>query len=1007
MKPLNLIKWKLKCLLILLLIIHSGWNANAQNAPDNLRCCDKINPVGTDAKPYFGWYMNDPDDDEIQTAFQVLVASDADKLNETDADLWNSGQINSGMQNYIYYEGDSLSSASRYFWKVKTWDKDGNASPYSETAVFETGLLTNNDWSGAKWIKRDNTVSNDFTYYRKKFSLPDKTLERATVYVTAVHDYVLYLNGQLIGKGPGYHYPQYQYYNAYNITSEVSSHDEQIFACLTHYYGGGQGRPKSERGLLLKAVFEFNDSTQVVIGTDSTWKVVQALAWDPKTAVRNGEGVGFIEKIDANQIIPDWNELKYVDSLWSPSFEIDTHPVEPWTGILQPNLTHVIEKEITPLSVTHIVDEKYVIDLGKVYAGSPRITFSGGDQGKTVSMLGGYTLEADGTVSLTTDQQTDMRYYFVLDGNTAVFEPLVYLGMRYFQVNNSPIALTTDNCKFISRHYELDPNRSDFQSSNYILKQVWDLMKHSLLLGSQESFVDTPTREKGGFLGDGWSIGAAAMTTMGDRTMNRRILLEFLDSQDQYWPDGRLNAVYPNGDGKRDIPDYTQMYLVWAWDYYMQTGDKEFLKENYWKLKKVAGYVETYRDETTGLIHNLAGGGGSYLYGIVDWPDQMRYGYDMDVESRTVMDAYAYIDFEIIARMAEAIDSTDDQQAYHQMAEDIKDAMNERLINDNDVYTDGLYVDLTQSTHVSQQANMFPLAMGIVPETSRDSVIAEVKAQKMSSGMVTLRWLPEALGQADEGPPLLELYTNPEWDGWAQTLSLGGTATWESWDAITNGQSLSHPWGASGLLGIQQYILGIIPLKPQHELIQVKPLDFKQQLKHVNGSLPTDRGNIDIRWTRTDTLFTMMLTIPDNIRARIYVPESGTSGTAVKVDGIETIGIEEGNYIFVGEFGSGKHTFERNAVKQLPEELNVNINEVHNMKIYPNPTTGNTMVDLGKEYPEVTIKVQNISGSTIQEKSFANTRFCPVELESSKEGIFFVTVTDNQKEKVTFRLVKY
>ena len=205
--------------------------------------------------------------------------------------------------------------------------------------------------------------------------------------------------------------------------------------------------------------------------------------------------------------------------------------------------------------------------MGKVYPGLPIITFSGGTAGTTVNMRGGYTLNDDGTVSTGTTQNTNMSYYFVLDGGTAVFEPIVYLGMRYFQVDNSPNVLTTSNVKFIRRHYELDSSRSAFISSDTILNQVWDLMKHSLIVGAQEEFVDTPTREKGGFLGDAWSQGVAAMTTMGDRAMNLRILLEFLDSQDQYWPDGRLNAVYPNSDGGRDIPDYTQSYLVWAWDY--------------------------------------------------------------------------------------------------------------------------------------------------------------------------------------------------------------------------------------------------------------------------------------------------------------------------------------------------------------------------------------------------------------------------------------------------------
>lgn len=153
--------------------------------------------------------MNDPDDNEIQTAYQILVASSEGNLDADNGDMWDSGQVSSGEQNYIGYDGNPLSSATRYYWKVRTWDKDGSAGPYSATAIFDTGLLNSSDWSGAKWIKRDTNVADDYTYYRKKVTLPDKAIKRAIVYVTAGHNYELYINGSLIGKGLAYHYPQY------------------------------------------------------------------------------------------------------------------------------------------------------------------------------------------------------------------------------------------------------------------------------------------------------------------------------------------------------------------------------------------------------------------------------------------------------------------------------------------------------------------------------------------------------------------------------------------------------------------------------------------------------------------------------------------------------------------------------------------------------------------------------------------------------------------------------
>ena len=886
--------------------------AVSPEAPFYLRCCDKVNPVGTNNKPYFGWYVNDSDGDEIQKSYRILVASSQSNLDEDKADLWDSGKVSSGKQNCIFYEGKSLSSATRYFWKVRTWDKDNNASPYSDPSVFDTGLFVSDDWSGAKWVKRETNDADDYTYYRKKAALPNKAIKRAIVYVTACHHYELYIDGKLIGKGPAYQYPQYQYYNAYDITSALSTNANNVFACLTHWFGGGQGRATGSRGFLLKAVIEYADSSSSVIGTNATWKQIQVPAWvttNPRR--RGGEGVGYIEYIDAGKIIKSWNALDYDDSSWSAAVEIGAPPAAPWTENLQHDLTRLIEEETSPVSVTDLGNGTYIIDYGKVYTGEPLITFSGGQAGAIVSIRGGYTLNDDGTVSTRTNQNTDMSYFFMLDGNTVVFHPKVYLGMRYVQVDNSPNVLNTSNVKFVCRHYELDSSRSSFESSNSMLNQVWDLMKRSLILGAQEEFVDTPTREKGGFLGDGWSQGAAALSTMGDRAMNLRVLNEFLDSQDQYWPDGRLNAVYPNSDGRRDIPDYTQSYLVWVWDYYMQSGNAQFLKDNYNRIKKVAGYVDAYKNAATGLIHNLAGGGGSYQYGIIDWPAQMRYGYDMSTQSRTVIDAYAYIDFDIISKIADMLGNISDKDAYLAKARDMKNAINSKLLNQQGVYVDGLYSDQSQSTHVSQQANMFPMAMGIVPPANVDAVVSKIKELKMSCGMVTVRWLPEALGQADQGSHLIDLYTNTEWDGWAKTIARGGTATWESWDADTSGQSMSHPWGTAGLLGIQEYILGIKPLKPQHEKIQVKPLDFAEKLTYAKGTLPTDRGDVSVSWERSSDRFSMTLTIPVNMRAKVYVPKGPTDGVMIKVDGKDTEGVEEGNYVFLDNIGSGTHAFER------------------------------------------------------------------------------------------------
>ncbi|BAV04088.1 alpha-L-rhamnosidase [Filimonas lacunae] len=871
----------------------------------------KANPVGIGKHPYFGWLVNDNDANEKQTAYEIIVATTAARLAKGDADCWSSGRVTSSQQNYVFFTGSPLQAFTRYYWKVRTWDKDGNVSAYSDMQQFDTGPFADADWQGSKWISRTTSDKDDYTYFRKAITTADKPIAKAIVYMSAAHSYELYINGKQLAKGSVHHYPQYQYYHAYDVSNDITKGKVQQLAVLTHWYGGGQGRAVNKRGLLLKLVIDYADGTQAVVGSDGSWKQHQAEQFITGLKSRNGEGVGFIDKMDARKMISNWSGVGYNDSDWQAAVEEGAPPVAPWVNPLQSDLARLIEKEITPKSITRLKNGSYIIDLGKIYAGVPRIRFANGKAGDTVVMRGGFVLNEDGAVSATLDQNTNLEYSFVLNGKEAVFQPMVYLGIRYLQVSSSPVPLTTENVQFVTRHYELDPTQSEFYSSDDMLNLVWELMKHSLLVGAQEGFVDTPTREKGTFLGDGWSEAVPAMSVTYDRVMSDRVLKEFLQSQDQYWPDGRLNSVYPNVDGKRDIPDYTQAFLVWVWDYYMQTGNTDFLQENYTRLVKVAEYVASCRDAQTGLITRLAGGSGPYLYGIVDWPQVMRYGYDMNAEARTVMNAYAYTDFTIISHIAGVLGKATDVAAYAAKAADIKTAMNTLLLNKEGVYHDGLLAGGQPSSHVSQHANIFPYAMGIVPDAQKESVASEIVRQKMSVGMVCLRYLPEAVGLADKGEHLINLYTNTEWDGWAKNIKQGATVTWEAWDADVRNESMCHPWGAVGLLAMQQYMLGVTAAKPQYEEVQVKPLDFGNRLQKAQGKIPTDRGVIQIAWQRKEHVYDMQLTLPVNMSGAVFVPAGAGSDNLVEVNGKKVQGERQGRYIRLANIGSGTYQFKR------------------------------------------------------------------------------------------------
>ena len=860
--------------------------------PFRLRVDDCDAPVGVGRRPYFGWLIDDSRAAQAQIAYQIQVTTMHDVL------MWDSNKVAGAGQNHIDYIGQPLRSATRYRWRVRTWDGADQVGAWSDSAVFTTGLFHNDDWHGAQWIKRDNDDLDDYTCLRKSFLLQGGDVQQALLCVAAVHQYEVILNGMQIGRSSGYHYPQFQYYNAFDITGHLRPDAEKDLAVLTHWFGGGQGRPAGTRGLLLKAIITHADGHTVTVGTDASWQCHRAAQWLPDQPARHAhEGVGYVEAIRAASTARS-TSLRYfdcaqhkfaIDEEWQPVTVIGSPPTPPWTGELRPDLTRIVEGEIEPARVWQTAVGRTLVDLGAIYAGRPKIIFNG--RGKA-SLLAGYTLNADDTINLFHNQGTDMRYFAYGVGGEFVFLPQEMLGLRYLEIVCEE-GISAEKIAFLVRHTELDASRSCFDSSNATLNQVWHFLKRSILVGAQEQFLDTPTREKGGFLVDSLNESLVAMAAYGERKLTRRTLHEFLDSQTQYWPDGRLNAVYPNGDGARDIPDFTQAYLVWVWHYYMQTGDAAFLHDKYDQLKAVAAYVYRHHNTITGLIHDLTGGdaGGAYKHGIIDWPPTMRYGYDMDTSARTVINAYAYADFDIIARIAQVIGYEEDCQTYRRRAHDLQAAINQNLLTPDGIYCDGLRADGTPSGHASQQANSFPLALGIVPVAHQAAVYQHIKSLKMSSGMPTVYYLIRAVGEMGDGDHLLDLYTRSDWDGWANNMAKGATCTWEGWDSDTiAAQSMSHPWGAIGLLGLQEYVLGVQARAPQFARVQIKPLNFGRRLTHAGGKVPTERGEIEVAWERANGRYILTLTLPPNMQAAVYLP-TATS------------------YTFMGEVGSGMHQF--------------------------------------------------------------------------------------------------
>jgi hypothetical protein len=972
------------CAVVLLMLTSGGAAAasaeagnHAPQAPTQLTVDDRTDPLAVDGLPLFGWLPTDRDGNEAQSGYEIVVTRGSGG-----APVWDSGRVRTSRQSWVGYGGPALAAGTTYRWSVRTWDRRGAVSPYA-TAAFDTGLA-DGDWSGAAWIRRPasgNDASDEWTLARKVVGVGGSRVVRARVYVAAIGDWELHVDGRVVNRGSSYGYPGEGYYD---VTAPAGVRAGQPLAIGVRYHywtcrcqgrANGPLPPDGRSGLLVTVVVEHADGSRDVAVSDGSWRVTRDTARDVSTLTfRNSDAGDRVEHYDATGEIDGWDTAALDDSGWTPAAVIGAHPrpnpasCAGYDGNSAPcAFTHLSAQEahlrrwvVHPVSVRRLPDGTVFADMGEVITAVPSITFRSGTAGRGVTVTTSYrrnntTLAAAaqrgaGTVALartsnvhigdqvTIDapadgygpgapesrtvvsvgatevgldaplarphasgawvensragtsgldtQGSDMRFHYTQKSGPQVAQPFTYWGWRYLEISDPGENLSAGQVAAVTQATDVaGAEAATFHSDNPTLDAVFRLMRHSALHSAQNVFLDTPTREKGQFLGDTIDQSFATMESLGERSLTRQAIVDFIGSQARYWPNGALNAVYPNGDGKRDIPDYTQMFPEWVMRYYRLTGDRTVLAQALPTMQRIADYLSASVD-ATGLVHQLPGGSGPYEHGIIDWPPPMRYDTVVDGNgSRTVVNALAV---GAMGAVADAADVTGDTAAagdYRQRARALAAAMNARLLDPaTGRYRDGLALAGGQPiANYSQHAQSFAVAYGVADPASYPALGAYIGGLGMRQGPMTLRQLLAALRATGNPDAIVRLLTDPTSDGPAQVLAEGGTFLWEQWTPgcpvvgcagpqvdQRSSESFSHGWGAAGITGILQALLGIDVTAPGAATIQIAPP--ATGLRHARGTEWTERGPVGVDWQRSGHGFTLEVTVPVNVTATVVLP---------------------------------------------------------------------------------------------------------------------------------------
>jgi alpha-L-rhamnosidase len=110
-------------------------------------------------------------------------------------------------------------------------------------------------------------------------------------------------------------------------------------------------------------------------------------------------------------------------------------------------------------------------------------------------------------------------------------------------------------------------------------------------------------------------------------------------------------------------------------------------------------------------------------------------------------------------------------------------------------------------------------------------------------------------------------------------VALGGTFTWEVWspsDLI--GDSMSHGWGSSALVALQETLLGVTFRAPDPDgTTRITVAPPTRGLPRASGSVPTVAGPVAVSWQRSGQRMALDLTVPANLTALVHLPATDAS----------------------------------------------------------------------------------------------------------------------------------
>lgn len=891
--------------------------------PYDLRCEHRANPMGIDkASPILSWKIKSKAYGCMQSAYQVIISTDAAGLTSNKNIVWNSGKQLSGNSIQVAYKGKALQPATTYYWKVQIWDEEKKTLGWSEAGTFTTGLFTQAHWQQAQWIGYE-TMNDSMRVipgvhgsggklgdkakqrpvtplFRKAFNIT-KNVRSAVAFISGLGQYEMSINGTKTGESflaPGWTwYDKTCLYNTYDVTTQLQSGNNTIGVVV----GNGFHNINRERYRKLVTVFgvpkmicllkiTYTDGTVQSIFSDKSWKTA------PSAITYNSIYGG--EDYDAQQEQAGWNKPNFNDAAWKNALPATTPK-----GKLVAELDYPVKvmQSFTAQKISQPVAGSYMYDFGQNASGIVELKVRG-KKGQTVKLT---PAELINEQQLSNQKATGSPYYFSYtlkgDGEETWRPSFSYYGFRYVQVDGA-IPDTASGAADAPKITGLTllhtrnsaPANGSFVCSNTLFNRIDTLIQWGIRGNFQSVVTDCPHREKLSWLEQDYLMGASMKYNFETYNLYNKLIQDMMDAQlsDGMVPDIAPEYVLFDG-GFRDSPEWGSAAVILPWLQYKWYGDTAIMRKAYPMMQRYVAYLKS-KSKNNILSHGLG-----------DWYDlgPNRPGFAQLTPMGLTATAIYYYDVVLLNKMALLLGRKADATAFATHAKAIKQTFNDTFFNrQTKIYATG-----------SQTSMAMPLVVGLVEDQDKTAVFKNLvdsitaTGKKLTAGDVGFHFLVQALHEGGASQLLYDMNFRDDVPGYGYQLKKGATALTESWQALevvsNNHLMLGHimEWFYGGLAGIRQSDSSVA-----WRDIVIQP-EVVGDISHVKASYETLYGTIISEWKKESNTFILNVTIPANTTATIYIPGAEGKELTEKEMPVPIIGYHKGAAITGA--GAGSYQF--------------------------------------------------------------------------------------------------